>query len=285
MNKNYLNLDWVITMKKITSKLFIIITIAATASALFINCNKSSKQSENDNKINLFNGQNLDGWYTFLKDQGKNNDVKKVFTVRDGMIQISGEEYGCITTMKEYHNYHLIAEFKWGTRTFAPRIDKARDSGILLHSTGEDGAFAGTWMHSIECQIIEGGTGDLLVVGDGSERFSLTSPVAAEKQGESYIFQSSGNPATIYKGRIDRLGRDPNWRDVKGFRDPNGFEKPVGEWNRLECIVNNGQIEIILNGTLVNSAIKTKPQKGRIQIQSESAEIFFRKIELLPIKN
>ena len=46
----------------------------------------------------LFNGQNLDGWYTYLKDRGRDNDPKKVFTVSDGQIRISGEEWGCITT-------------------------------------------------------------------------------------------------------------------------------------------------------------------------------------------
>src|SRR5690554_1735518 len=50
----------------------------------------------------LFNGENLDGWYVFLKDRGRNNDPRQVFTVQDGMIRISGEEWGCITTEKEY---------------------------------------------------------------------------------------------------------------------------------------------------------------------------------------
>src|SRR5690606_25154530 len=88
-------------------------------------------------KIDLFNGKNLDGWYTFIKDRGKDSDIKKVFTVKDGMIRISGEEYGCITTNEEFENYKLVVEFKWGEETFDPRIDKARDSGILLHSQGE----------------------------------------------------------------------------------------------------------------------------------------------------
>ena len=47
-------------------------------------------------KIKLFNGINLDGWYTFLKGKGKNVDPNKVFTVKNGVIVISGEEYGCI---------------------------------------------------------------------------------------------------------------------------------------------------------------------------------------------
>ena len=238
---------------------------------------------DNNRTAQLFNGQNLDGWYTFLKDRGRNNDPKKVFTVNNGMIHISGEEWGCITTEKEYENYHLVVKFKWGEKTYEPRREKARDSGVLLHSTGEDGAFSGTWMYSIECQVIEGGTGDLYVVADGSDRFSLSSRVAVEKQGSSYIFQQAGNQVTIHGGRIDWYGRDVNWLDVKGYRDENGVEKPIGEWNRLECVVNQGKINVYLNGTLVNQALDVKPSKGRIQIQSEGAEIFFKKVELTPL--
>ena len=53
-----------------------------------------AQNQANDKTIKLFNGNNLDGWYTFLQNRGRNNDPKHVFTVRDGMIRISGEEWG-----------------------------------------------------------------------------------------------------------------------------------------------------------------------------------------------
>ena len=237
----------------------------------------------NDKTIKLFNRHNLDGWYSFLKNRGRDNDTKGVFTVKDGIIRISGEEWGCITTLVEYENFNLVMEFKWGELTFEPRLEKARDCGVLLHSQGEDGSSNGTWIHSIECQIIEGGTGDFIVVGDGSDQFQITSTVALEKQGNSFVFQQEGHPETINKGRINWFGRDPEWKDIIGFRGGNDIEKTVGEWNTLECIAEDGQITIFLNGILVNKATNVKPNKGRIQIQSESAEIFFRKIELTPL--
>lgn len=233
----------------------------------------------------LCNGRNFDGWYIFLKDRGRNNDPKKVFTVQDGLIRISGEEWGCITTNKEYENYTLSVEFKWGEQTFGERATKARDNGILLHSTGEDGAYSGIWMHSIECQLIEGGSGDFLVVGDGSDKFALTATVAPEKQGTAYVFQPGGQPATIHGGRINWYGRDPGWKDELGFRGAKDVEKPVGEWNLIECVAAGGAISIYLNGTLVNQASDVKPQKGKIQIQSEGAEMFVRKVELTPLAN
>ena len=241
----------------------------------------SAEKKKNTGTIHLFNGKDLTGWYTYLKESGKNNDPKKVFTVNDKMIRISGEDWGCITSNDEYENYTLLVEFRWGGGTFVPRIDKARDSGVLLHSVGEDGASSGIWMHSIECQIIEGGTGDFIVVGDGSENFSISSPVASEKQGGSYIFKSDGNQVTINEGRINWYDRDPDWKDVKGFRGKNDVEKPVGEWNTLKCVVKDGEISNYLNGKLVNSAVNVKPRKGRIQIQSEGADILFRKIDIL----
>ena len=240
---------------------------------------KNTKKSD----LQLFNGKNLDGWYTFIRERGKNVDPKKVFTVKNGMIRISGEEFGCITSNDEFENYKIIVEFKWGEITYAPRADKARDSGLLLHSVGEDGGSDGTWMHSIECQIIEGGTGDFIVVGDGSNKFSITCPVAPDKQGGSYVYQPSGNKATINSGRINWFARDPEWKDSKGFRGAKDIEKPVGKWNKIECIVKDKEIFIYLNGTLVNHAVDVQPQKGRIQIQSEGAEIFFRQIVLTPL--
>jgi hypothetical protein len=80
----------------------------------------------------------------------------------------------------------FIVEFKWGGKTFSPGLGNARDSGILLHSVGEDGASDGIWMHSITCQVIEGGTCDFIGVGNGSKD-TIASPVAPEKQGSSYF--------------------------------------------------------------------------------------------------
>lgn len=263
-------------MKKVILLSLLLLVSSATFSQIQSNADIKTK-------VDLFNGKNLDGWYTFVQDRGRDIDPKNVFTVQNGMIRISGEEWGGITTNQEFENYRLIVEFKWGGKTFAPRLENARDSGILLHSVGEDGASDGIWMHSIECQVIEGGTGDFIVVGDGSKDFSITSPVAAKKQGSSYLFQSDGEMATINSGRINWYGRDPNWKDVIDFRGSQDVEKHVGKWNKVECVVVGDEITIYLNGILVNHASNVKPRKGRIQLQSEGAEIFFRKVELRPL--
>src|SRR5438132_1015164 len=63
-----------------------------------------------------FNGKDLTGFYTYLKGHG-HEDPNKVFTVHDGTIVVSGQEFGGFTTRDEFQNYHLITEWKWGERT------------------------------------------------------------------------------------------------------------------------------------------------------------------------
>lgn len=248
-----------------------------------ISCKNLQQHTSNNATVSLFNGKNLDGWYTFIKDCGRNEDPKNVFTVANGKLRITGEEWGAIVTEREFENYRLITEFKWAGNTHEPRKQKARDCGILIHSVGEDGGYSGTWMHSIEVQIIEGGTGDFIVVGDKSDKFAITSHVAAAKQGSSLIYSPGGKLATINSGRINWFGRDPKWKDTVDFRGNKDIEHPVGEWNTLECIVKGDTLTVTLNGVVVNKAINVRPSKGRIQIQSEAAEILFRRIDLIAL--
>ncbi len=243
----------------------------------------SSQVSSSNDTIRLFNGKNLDNWYVFLRDRGVNNDPKQVFSVTpDGLLKITGEEWGCITTNDEFRDYRIILEYKWGEKTHGSRETKARDSGLLFHSKGKDGGYSNTWMHSIECNIIEGGTGDFIVVGDGTDKFSATSLVAPEKQNGQYIHHPYGTPATINRGRINWAFRDPGWEDKKDFRGKYDVENPVGSWNILECHLENGEALIYLNGRLINHATRVVPDEGRIQIQSEGAELFIRRVDIVP---
>ena len=243
----------------------------------------AAKDGEVSGTIHVFNGKDLSGFYTFLKDRGRDTDPEKVFTVSDGLLHISGQEFGCVTSVDEYENYRLIVEFKWGEQTYAGRKTAARDSGVLVHSVGADGAYGGMWMHSIECQVIEGGTGDVLVVGDGTDQFKVTCPAAAELSGGCAVFQADGKPVTINSGRVNWFGRDPDWKDVKGFRGKRDVEKPVGEWNRYECIAEGDRLTLLLNGVVVNKCFDVQPRKGRIQIQSEGAELFVRRVDVAPL--
>ncbi len=210
-------------------------------------------------RVQLFNGKNLEHFDTFLQDKGWNNDPDHVFRVHDGMVHVSGREYGYFITKNEYGDYYLRAEFKWGEETHEPRKDKARDSGILYHVTGENKV----WPKSIEFQIIEGGTGDIIVL-DGAK---LT------VKGE-----------TKSRGRFDRFDKGP-WKDEAGYRDPkNEVEKPRGQWNVVEMISDGGHVKYWVNGTVVNEGTKASPARGKILFQSEGAELFLRNMELRLLK-
>ena len=240
-----------------------------------------------DEPITLFNGKNLDGLYTWLQDT-RYDDPRQVFTVADGQLNISGDGFGYVVTDRPYRDYHMVIEFRWGERTWEARKDRARDSGVLVHCHGPDGGYGERWMASVEAQIIEGGTGDVLVLtgtdpADGSEvPTSLTAEVTKDRDGET-VWKAGGERKSFTSGRINWYGRDPDWDDVIGFRGDEDVEKPVGEWNRLEVICDGGHIVIKLNGVKVNEAFDAQPDEGQILVQTELAEMHVRRWELWPL--
>ena len=234
-----------------------------------------------DEPLFQFNGKDLTGFYTYLHDS-KFEDPDGVIQVVDGVIQISGKEFGGLNTKDEFSNYRLVTEWRWGAKTWPPRVKNARDSGILLHAHGPDDAIGGHWMESFECQIIEGGTGDFLVVAAGDD-MSLTCETRRGPDGQPY-YEKGGEPLALKRGRFNWWGRDPEWKDVIDFRGKQDVEKPHGEWNRLEVICDGDSITNILNGEVVNHGTKASRTKGKLTFQSEGAEIHFRKIEIWPLE-
>ena len=153
---------------------------------------------------------------------------------------------------------------------------------LLLHCVGADGAAGGNWMESQECQIIEGGCGDFIMVGGNGNKPSLTCETRLGPDRQLY-YEKGGKPETRDSGRFNWWGRDPLWKDVLGFRGARDVEKPAGEWNRMEVICDGDSITNIVNGYVVNAGTKSSLTKGKIIIQSEGAEILFRKIEIRPL--
>jgi len=237
--------------------------------------------------ITLFNGRNLEGFYTWIRDANY-ADSKNVFTVQNGMIHISGEGYGGLITNQAYRDYHLIVEFKWGEKTWGDRVDGARDSGILLHCWGPDGGYAMTWMASIEAQIIEGGVGDILLLGGTDpvtgQTFptSLSAEFTKDRDGEK-VWKKGTQRTSLTSGRINWYGRDEDWADKIGFRGKEDVESRFGEWTRMEVIADGGHLIYKVNGVIVNEAFEAKPDFGKLLLQTEQAEMFVRRFELWPL--
>jgi hypothetical protein len=246
--------------------------------------------------IELFNGEDLSNFYTWLEDGLDFDDPNNVFSVVDRIdgtpaIRVSGENWGGFITEEEYADYHLIVEFRWGEVTYGTRQDRALDSGILLHAQGPEGNFredfTGPWMRSVEYQMIEGGTGDFILVGgytqDGERLAPKMKATVSQDYNGQYIWDPDGEVREFEGGRINWYGRDPEWRDEIGFRGMQDVEKPVGEWNRIEAIVDGDTFVFLLNGRIVNKGFDSELTEGKLLFQSEGAEVFFRRIELRPL--
>ncbi|MEK6234320.1 MAG: DUF1080 domain-containing protein, partial [Planctomycetales bacterium] len=111
--------------------------------------------------VRPFNGKDLSGFSTWLKDSGR-EDPQGAFSVKDGVIRVSGEGMGYLATKQSYRNYHLVVEYKWGKKTDGSKY--VRNSGVLLHAVGPDGGRGGLWMTSLECQLAQGCEGDFIVI-------------------------------------------------------------------------------------------------------------------------
>ncbi len=249
----------------------------------------------------LFNGKDLSGWDTWLgrpnkaidvpglkknekgeyaEPVGLNKDPKAVYTVAEfegkPAIRISGEIFGAITTKEEFENYHLKLEVKWGQKKWPPRENAVRDSGLLYHCVGEHGAGNPYWLKSFECQIQEHDFGDF---------FSVAS-VIVDVEGELKDPANPKSPILWKKGRGKITGTSN-----RIIRDPE-LDK-LTEWNTVEayCVgqtavhVINGKVNLVLTGLRHKVDGKETPlTKGRLQLQSEGAEVFYRNIQIRPIR-
>ena len=104
-------------------------------------------------KIELFNGDNLDNWTIFLPDS---IEKESVFRAKKGILYVGGIPNGYIRTKEEYSSYELHLEWRW--------LEEPKNSGVLLHTTGEDMV----WPNCIEAQIKAGNAGDFVLMGKGT---------------------------------------------------------------------------------------------------------------------
>ncbi|HEX8602973.1 MAG TPA: DUF1080 domain-containing protein [Pseudoduganella sp.] len=233
----------------------------------------------------LFNGKDLAGWTTWISMQptsdnmkaptssrGANSDPKKVFSVVDGMLRVSGEEWGAVNTVGEYGNFHLKFDFKWGEKKWFPRLDAPRDSGVLYYAVGPEGAQSGHWMRSHEFQLQEGDCADYHSL-DG---VTVDAHVGDANQGDwkFYRYEPSLPERTGLAARILKKGN---------------YEKPSGQWNTMEVIADGKTLIHIVNGhevlRVTNSLQKVDGKmvplaRGKFSIQSEGAEAFYRNIQV-----
>ncbi|MES2826912.1 MAG: DUF1080 domain-containing protein [Bacteroidota bacterium] len=201
-------------------------------------------KSQTSNMQAIFNGKDLQGWTKYLKSQGVNKDPQNVITVENEAIHVTGQDFGYIVTDKTYHDFHLSLEFKWGEKKFPPRLKDKRDAGICF---SVDVSNHKIWPRGAECQIQEGDVGDLWLI----------------------------DSVTAF---VDGIQTEPkDYAQMPKIRDG---ERLNGEWNTVEVVFKKGRFKFLVNGILVNEGEYLSLTSGKILLQSEGAEIFYRKVKI-----
>jgi hypothetical protein len=243
--------------------------IACTSHPTDESVGRDTAGSPDAGTISLFNGIDFSGWDRYLGKPseaepalGIDNDPRGVYSVvmLDGepAIRISGEIWGALISRQELGEFHLRAEYKWGASTWPP--SSLFDSGIMYLSNGPLGA------------VNAGGPALSDPIGSGAFMVSMEYQVLPRDVGGCY------NLGPI---RFQAAPRAP------------GRER-AGGWNQIDIVFQSGGAQHFLNGELVagGSEIRlewpgmpvTSLQRGKLQIQSEGAEIYYRRVELLPLR-
>jgi hypothetical protein len=245
----------------------------AIISLMIAGCTNEEAKTTDD-WIPLLRDNNMVGWYTFIQDYGRDNDPEGIFSLKNGVLHFypnsqnnSHQPFGYMATEKEYSNYHLRLQYKWGTKKFAPREKSPRDSGLLYHVIEADRV----WPTCVECQIME---------GDGGSIYAVRTTVTA-------TVDTGGAFLKAEDGGIKRTFDGPGIKQVKMDRD---YE--IQGWNTVEVIIQGDSAVHMINGKVNNRCTKmSRPDpenpdklipliKGRIALQAEGAEIFIRNIEI-----
>jgi len=192
------------------------------------------------------------------------------------VLHITGEYYGCLVTKQDYSNYRFRAQFKWGEQKWEPRLTEPKDSGVLYHSRGSFGVdYWKSWALSQEFQVIEHGIGEYWT--QATSAFDIR--VDPKKEGE---VAPRWNPQAPWKQFLA-----PDNHALAGSDE----DKP-GEWNSIELVCYQDDCVHVVNGKVVMALAHARYKQGetfvpmtggKLQFQSEAAEVFYRDLEIKPI--
>ncbi len=180
------------------------------------------------------------------------------------------QETGYLSTEKEYGDFDLRFQYKWGVKRWAPRATQPRDSGCHYLFTGPDKV----WENAIECQVMEGETGDMFNLNSAAYVIKSTVKSLTDRAKVYQPADAGGTALTMAGGMLRR----------SATRDK------LTDWNTVEVIVRGNSATHVVNGAVVNRAdsITTKAgapvTTGKIAFQAEAAEMWYRNIEIKLLK-
>ena len=218
-----------------------------------------------------------------IEPVGYNKNQANVFTVLQEnnlpVLRVSGEYYGCVFTKNSYKNYRLKLKVKWGTKKWEPRTDKLLDAGILYHSQGEAGVdYWKAWMLSQEFQCMEGHFGDYWNIANSAIDIKA--------------FDSEGVMSSIADENQQFLPFGTHTERTGYCTRKSNYESPMGEWTEVELVcfegkslhIVNGHVVMVLENSRFWDGTKFSPLiEGKIQLQSEAGEVFYKEVMIKPI--
>jgi hypothetical protein len=244
----------------------------------------------------LFNGTNLNGFYIFLGNGPRGVDSNHVIQIEDRALHMykgaadgTKQQFGYISTEREYLDYHLRFEYKWGTNRFGARAKGKRDAGVIYHMFGKDTV----WPSGVECQVQEGDVGDIFTV---NSRVSTTVDVNTTNLA-TILITNATTRAVVTNRAIQPKFLEPSDGGIPfvqgaatGIRRV--IRNPMNEregWNTVDLIVRSNSAIYIVNGKINNRVLAMERfrddkwvslTRGKIIFQLEGAEVFYRNIQI-----
>ncbi|MFG0289804.1 MAG: DUF1080 domain-containing protein [Rhodopirellula sp. JB044] len=206
-------------------------------------------------RIALFNGHDLEGWYADVPDADNTPEVQPSFIVRDGKLVSMGVPRGHLITTKSFQDYRLEVEYRFP--------GEPGNCGVLVHTDGErPRVLYKMFPASLEVQMQHQSAGDFWCIHENIRVPDMESRREGPKENWG--------------------GKQGQSRHILNLTD--GSEKPLGEWNTMiiECLED--KVRVWVNGDLVNDGDQCTATQGQIALQAEGAEVEFRKLELMPIE-
>lgn len=167
-------------------------------SALLLGLSLLVLSCSTENKIELFNGQDLDNWNIIVDSE--DGEPKDLFYVEDGILNTSGDPFGYIRTKESYSNYKLHLEWRWN--------DEPSNSGVLLNVQGPELIFP----HCVEAQLMHEKAGDFVLMGKGAAITVKDSTYLVSSEEKRYLaipkFEESSEKAAGEWNSYDITSKD-----------------------------------------------------------------------------
>lgn len=196
--------------------------------------------------VNLFNGKDLTNWVDV-------NTSPETWSVKDGLLICSGQPIGVMRSDKQYENFVLVVEWR--------HMEAGGNSGVFLWSDAkpQDSRLP----LGMEVQMLELQWPYINTKPDGSPNHP------GYVSGE--LFGAGGMKAVPENPRGNRsMSHDMRC-------------KGKGEWNQYVIVAVDGTVKLSINGKFVNGIREADLRKGYLCLESEGAEIHFRKVQIMEL--